>query len=189
MSKADQPTTLIPSRRALLVGVASAAALPIAAALPVAAPALAATAPAGCPEATDPVIALAERTIAAWKEFEAKCLVTSKAEDLVIDWKNLNPRPELRACTVGTTEEYLAFQTGLSTFDPNADLTAAAEEQQRLSRNGMSGGGRSKRRPAIPRPIEHETEPAAVSTKFVTGLSKRARPQLPACAPRRMQRG
>lgn len=40
MSKADSPTTLIRSRRAVLAGIASAAALPIAAAIPTTAPAM-----------------------------------------------------------------------------------------------------------------------------------------------------
>jgi hypothetical protein len=57
-------------------------------------------------------------------------LSQATAEELVIDWKNLNPRPELRAHTVGTEEDHLAFQAGKSTYDPNADLRAAVLEQE-----------------------------------------------------------
>jgi hypothetical protein len=69
------------------------------------------------PLIADPVIALSERAIAAWNDFEAKCSISSKAEDLVITWKKLNPGPD-----------YLAFHAGLSTYDPNADEAAAAKE-------------------------------------------------------------
>jgi hypothetical protein len=130
MSKADDCTTPIRSRRAFLTGVAAAAALPIAAALPVTAPAL----PSIDQPTLDPVIALAQRAIDAWNDFEEKCLVTSNAEELVIDWKNANPRPELRPHTVGSNEDYLAFQVGRSTYDPNADLAAAVKEQEEAVR-------------------------------------------------------
>src|ERR1700689_1837187 len=52
MSKADQSTTLIRSRRPVLAGVASAALLPIAAAVPTTAPAF--------PVITDPIFAAIE---------------------------------------------------------------------------------------------------------------------------------
>jgi hypothetical protein len=125
MSKADPCTTPIRSRRAVLAGIASAVALPLATALPVAATAMPLT-----PEVADPVIALAQRAISAWNDFEEKCLVTSKAEELVIDWKKANPRPEMREAIVGSNEDYLAFHAGLSTYDPNADLDAAAREYE-----------------------------------------------------------
>jgi hypothetical protein len=136
MTKANRvlstpPTNTSLTRRNMLGAItAAAASLPIAAAVPTVALAMAPNADAAGPVVVDPVIALAQSLIDAWNDFEEKCLVTSNAEELVIDWKNLNPRPELRAHTVGTTEDYLAFQSGLSTYDPNADLRAAVKEQE-----------------------------------------------------------
>ena len=91
--------------------------------------------------AVDPVIVVAERAIAAWNDFEEKCLVTSRAEELVIDWKNANPRPGLRPHIVGSNEDYVAFQAGRSTYDPSADLDAAIKEQEAAVREW----GKSKR--------------------------------------------
>ena len=88
MSKADVSTTPIRSRRAFLAGIAVTAVMPIAAAVPAGAAAVMPNAAATLPHVVDPVIALAERAIAAWNDFEAKCSVTSKAEDTVIDWRN-----------------------------------------------------------------------------------------------------
>jgi hypothetical protein len=83
--------------------------------------------PDGWPRVVDPAIELAERAISAWDDFEAKCLLSSKAEELVIDWKKLNPQPVMRAAVIGSNEDYQAFRAGLSTYDPNADLDAAAK--------------------------------------------------------------
>jgi hypothetical protein len=100
MTQADSvhstpPTNTSLTRRNMLGAItAAAASLPIAAAVPTAAPAMAPNAAAAGPVGVDPMIALAERTSAAWNDFEAKCSVTSKAEDAVIDWRNLNPQPK-----------------------------------------------------------------------------------------------
>lgn len=80
--------------------------------------------------AVDPAIALAARAVEAWNDFEAKCSISSDCEDGVIEWKNLNPQPTMRATIVGTDEDYLAFQAGRSAYDPNADLAAAVKEPE-----------------------------------------------------------
>lgn len=59
------------SRRAVMAGIASAAALPIAAAMPANA----------LPFEDDPAIPLAVRAIEAWNDFDAKCRVSSDCEE------------------------------------------------------------------------------------------------------------
>jgi hypothetical protein len=82
------------------------------------------------PQVVDPVVDLAERAVIAWNDFAEKCSVMSNAEDLVIDWRKLNPAPKMRAAVVGNDQDYSAFQAGRSSYDPNADLLAAVKEQQ-----------------------------------------------------------
>jgi hypothetical protein len=120
MSKADDFTTPIRSRRAVLAGIAT---LPIVAALPVAALAIP-------PNADDPVIALAERAIDAWNDFDAKCIESSDCEEGVNEWRKLNPGPTMREVFVGSDADYLAFHAGLSPYDPNAELRDASKEYE-----------------------------------------------------------
>jgi hypothetical protein len=106
-------------------------ALPIAAAMPTTAPpGDRPELPAGWPEMIDPAIAAADVAIKVWEKFEVACSAESKAEEVVIDWKNLHPRPALRGHVVGSDADFKAFQAGQSSYDPNADLREAVKEQE-----------------------------------------------------------
>ena len=122
MSKADDSTTPIRSRRAVLAGIAiTAAAVPIAAIVP---------ADAAMPHDVDPAIALAERVVGAWNDFEAKCRVSSDCEDGVFEWEKLNRGPTMRSVFVGSDADYLAYMAGLSSYDPNPELRDPAKEYE-----------------------------------------------------------
>lgn len=86
--------------------------------------------PKSLAHAVDPAIALSARAVEAWNDFEAKCRTTIECEDGVLEWKNLNPQPTMRATIVGTNEDYVAFHAGRSAYDPNADLAAAVKEYE-----------------------------------------------------------
>jgi hypothetical protein len=136
------------SRRAVLTAIAVTATVPIAAALPANA----------LPFEEDPAIALAARAVDAWNDFEAKCSVLSDCEDGVFEWVKLNPGPTMRSAFVGSDAEYLTFHAGRSTYDPNADLDAAAKEyglgfSQKVGRAGDWIRTRRERARARQRPF------------------------------------
>lgn len=82
MSKADFSTTTIRSRRAVLAGVASAAALPIVAALPTAARALASVPSLNMttPHADAELLALADQYVVAYKKYSELNLAIDRME-------------------------------------------------------------------------------------------------------------
>jgi hypothetical protein len=124
------------SRRTIMnMLVKSSAAVGIAAVSPIVAPQ-----PVNAEAAADPIVALAERVIEAWRELSAACAHVTPFEEAMIEWRQNNPRPQLRAYQVNpkqafhvATGRFFDIDGGpeaVVDFTPGADMNAAIREQK-----------------------------------------------------------